>query len=204
MAKLHRYTPAEEAFLRENITGRRVEDLTAMFNAHFGLDVPLNSIHSALANRGLTSGVDCRFAKGSIPYNKGRKGIHPSPATEFKKGNRPVNYRPVGSERVNVDGYIEIKVADPRTWQLKHWVVWEEAHGKRPKGHALIFRDGNRLNVSLDNLMLISRAQLGVLNKRRLLQKDAEINDTALLTADLILKVGAVKRKHNRKERSNP
>ena len=45
----------------------------------------------------------------------GKKGICADGCerTWFKKGHIPANYRPVGSERVNADGYIEVKVADP-------------------------------------------------------------------------------------------
>lgn len=195
MSSKHRYTNAEVAFLRENITGRHIDELASMFNAHFGSDVPLSSIHAALANRGLMSGVDCRFSKGHTPANKGEKGIRRSPATEFKKGQVPVNYRPVGSERVNVDGYIEIKVADPNKWRPKHVVLWEAANGPKPRNSALLFADGNPLNVNLDNLVLISRSQLCVLNHMGLLKKDKALNETALLTADLILKIAEVKRK---------
>lgn len=42
--------------------------------------------------RGVWNGVG--FSKGHIPWNKGVKGIHLSPETEFKKGNLPkINYR---------------------------------------------------------------------------------------------------------------
>ena len=44
----------------------------------------------------------------------------------LKKGNRPHNYRPVGSERITVDGFIEIKVADPNKWDLKSRVIYQE------------------------------------------------------------------------------
>lgn len=104
-----------------------------------------------------------RFTKGSIPANKGKK----MPAelyercapTMFKPGHPSNNRRPVGSERVNVDGYIEIKVAEPDKWKCKHRVVWEAANGPIPKGYNIQFRDGNRLNISLDNLYIISRAE---------------------------------------------
>ncbi len=106
--------------------------------------------------------VATRFAKGSVPANKGKKmrpEIYDKLApTMFKSGHMPINHRPVGSERVNVDGYVEIKVAEPRKWKLKHRVVWEEQNGPIPRGYNIQFRDGNPLNVQLDNLYIISRA----------------------------------------------
>ena len=106
--------------------------------------------------------IASRYKKGNVPPNKGKKVsaevYEKMKPHMFKKGETPLNYRPVGSERVNVEGYVEIKVADPKTWKLKHRVIWEEAHGPIPEGHNIQFKDGNSLNVQLDNLYMISKA----------------------------------------------
>ncbi len=103
-----------------------------------------------------------RFQKGATSANKGKK-MPPElyakcAATMFKKGRPSLNKRPVGSERVNVDGYIEMKIQEPNKWALKHRLVWEHFHGPIPEGHNVQFKDGNKENCSLDNLYLISRA----------------------------------------------
>lgn len=108
-----------------------------------------------------------RYKKGSIPANKGKKQskymtpeqIEKTMKTRFKKGNNPTNFKPVGSKRINVDGYIEIKIKDPNKWELKHRVVWKKQNGKIPKGYNIQFKDGNRQNCSIDNLYIISRAE---------------------------------------------
>ena len=41
----------------------------------------------------------------------------------------------------------------------KHHLIWEKAYGPIPKGHLVIFADGNRDNFSLENLILISRSK---------------------------------------------
>ena len=107
-----------------------------------------------------------RFLKGFVPENKGKKqeeymsaeAIEKSKATRFQKGNVPHNHKPVGYERITVDGYIEIKMAEPNVFKLKHRVVWEQNFGKIPKGHNIQFRDGNRQNLDISNLYMISRA----------------------------------------------
>jgi len=204
MAKPRRvYSPEQVAFLEEHVKGRSVEELRGFFNAHFGVSYSYESVRAALKNRSLSSGYDTRFKKGIASYHP-PKGIRQSPATEFKPGNIPVNHRPIGSERVTVDGYIEVKIEEPHKWRMKHVVVWEAARGPVPKGNVVLFADGNRLNPSLENLLLVTRSQLAVLNKHRLLHKDQSLNDTALLTADLILRIGAVKRKQKNKGRGNP
>lgn len=112
-------------------------------------------------------GRACQFKKGSTPSNKGKKwadymspeGQVNSSKTQFKKGDRIWNHRPVGWERVNVYGYVEVKVAEPRTFKLKHRIVWEQHHGEIPKGYNVQFKDGHPLNCDIDNLYLISKQE---------------------------------------------
>ena len=105
--------------------------------------------------------VAARFTKGHHPSNKGKKmppEVYSKVArTMFKKGQTPVNHRDVGSERVNVDGYIEIKVAEPNRWRLKHRVIWEQVNGAIPRGHNVQFKNHNPMDCRIENLYLISR-----------------------------------------------
>jgi hypothetical protein len=114
--------------------------------------------------------------------------------TQFKKGNRPHNYKPVGTERVNGEGYVDVKVADPNKWRSKHILIWEKENGPVPKGHVIIFGDGNRLNLELDNLILVSRKQLAILNKNNLIQKDADLTRTGIIVADIYRKINEQKK----------
>lgn len=107
--------------------------------------------------------VASRFKKGSVPPNKGKK-MSPEvyekvKHTMFRKGHMPINHKPVGSERINVDGYVEVKMAEPSKWRLKHRVIWEDANGKIPPGYNIQFKNGNTQDVRLDNLYIISRAE---------------------------------------------
>ena len=102
-----------------------------------------------------------RFSKGSTPANKGKR-VSPEiyakmQPTMFKKGQVSHNHREVGSERVNVDGYLEIKVAEPNKWRPKNRVIWEAAYGEIPQGCNIQFKDHNPLNCTLENLYIISR-----------------------------------------------
>jgi hypothetical protein len=104
--------------------------------------------------------------KGDIPPNKGKKpsdymtqeAIDRMRITQFKKGQMPHNHKNVGYERVNVEGYVEVKIAEPKTFKLKHRLVWEQKYGTIPHGYNVQFKDGNRQNCHIDNLYLISRA----------------------------------------------
>jgi len=113
-------------------------------------------------------GAPSRFKKGHVPANKGlrRPGWAPGrmAETQFKKGQMPWTWKPVGSERLSKEGYVEVKVRERNgqfeNWKGKHVLIWEKAHGKVPKGHAVAFKDGDKSHVVLENLELISRVEL--------------------------------------------
>lgn len=195
-----RYQDNHLAFLQTHYRTLNLEQLTEAFNKEFprfGADV--NSIRACLRNHRIQSGRTGQFEKGQESWNKGQKGINTGGEKGwFKSGAVPLNIKPLGSERVNVDGYVEIKVDEPNPYtghstryRPKHQVVWESEHGPIPDGHVVIFKDNNKLNCDIDNLKLVSRAQLVVLNKTGLIGVPAEVKDTAVLIVDLKLKTRA-------------
>lgn len=160
-------TKEEQDFFREFVPGHTYKEIQAEFCKRFNKPITLNQVTGYLKRNGLKTGTDGRFKKGQTPHNKGIKGWYAQGMERnwFKKGNIPQKYKPVGSERISKDGYIEIKVKDPNKWQLKHRYVWEKENGEIPKGMLLIFKDNNKLNIDLDNLMLISKAENAVINR---------------------------------------
>lgn len=199
---MFRFTPEQKEFVSTNIQGRYVLELTAMFNEKFGVKLQPSQMRAFIKNNRLKSGIDARIKPGNIPSNKGKKKLWPGgEATQFQKGHKPHNYVPVGSERVNGDDYVDIKIADPNKWRGKHLIVWEQHSGLTvPKRHAVIFGDGDRRNFDPDNLILITRGQLAVMNKRGLIQKDAELTRSGVILADIIQKITERKRtKHKSK-----
>lgn len=182
----HMYTQEQVAFLEENIRGRFIKDLTRLFNARFGLKCSYVQIKVACSYRGLVCGMDARFPPGHVPANKGKKGwCYGGKATQFKKGNRPPNYLPVGAEVPDPDDYIKVKIAEPNKWRHKHLLVWEAANGPLPPGHAVIFADRDNRNFSLDNLVKVTRAELLYLNRHGLIHENAELTKTAVNVASL-------------------
>lgn len=196
----HRYTLEQLDFIWKHIKNMTWKELTTKFNETYGT----NLSHKALAATGkrycIKSGRTGRFSKGLIPWNKGIKGLSfpGMKATQFKPGNKPSNWRPLGSERVSKDGYIEVKVADGRlnkNWKAKHILLWEEHHGRTvPPGYAVIFGDGDKRNFDIDNLLLVSRAQLARMNQRGLIYDNAELTKTGVIIADIYNKIGERKR----------
>jgi len=84
--------------------------------------------------------------------------------TQFRKGQHPHNWRRIGSTRISKDGYLQRKVTDtgypPSDWVGEHILIWRTARGDVPIGHAVVFKDGDRTHIALDNLEMISRREL--------------------------------------------
>lgn len=120
--------------------------------------------------RGDNVGKSTRFQKGIRPWNTGMKGLQPggrAKETQFKKGHRPKTWVPIGTEVVTRDGYLKRKVRDDaergmsrRNWKFVHVLLWEEQNGPVPDGHAVVFKNGDRSDIRIENLDLINRCDL--------------------------------------------
>lgn len=199
----HRYTPEEQKFMEGYVPGHSYREIQKAFTEKFGWGISIGQVNAYIGNHHLNTGRTGRFQKGRESSNKGKKGACAAGCekTWFRKGHTPKNYRPVGSERVNVDGYIEVKVADPSKWKLKHRVVWESVNGKIPKDSIIIFRDNDKTNTDIGNLMLIKRATHAVLNHMGFSGYSGELKETAIHIAELMVAAsGAKKRKGRSKE----
>ena len=183
-----KYTDEMKQFILDNYKGRYNQELADLFNQKFNTNITSRTIKSYKANNNLNSGLTGKFRKGQTPHNKGKKMpkevYEKVKHTMFANGNVPPNHRPVGSERISKDGYIEVKVAEPNKWRLKQRVVYEEAKGKIPEGCTIIFLDGNKRNLDIDNLRCVTRSELLYLNCNGL-NNSNEITETGILMARL-------------------
>lgn len=196
----HIWSDKEKEYLKQVTPGHHHKEIQNLMNKRFDTNFTMNQIKAAIKRYNLNTGFTGQFKKDHIPFNKGIKGViyEGCKKTWFKKGDIPINHRPLGSERINVDGYTEIKVAEPNEWRLKHQEVWEKHNGKIPKGYAVIFGDGNKGNFDIKNLILVSRRQLLLLNRNGLIQKDADLTRTGIIIADIYRKIN--ERKANEKK----
>ena len=192
----NKYNDKHLKFIKDNVRNTEKE-LVKMFNEKFDIKITVGILSNIKTKLGIRSGlVGGQFQKGQAPPNKGKKwdefmsinGQINSRKTCFKKGHIPKNHRPVGSERVNVDGYLEIKVAEPNKWKLKHRVIYEQYYGKIPKGYKIIFLDGNKLNISVDNLEKISNNQSLIMNQNAFFTKNKDLTKSGVITSEIISK----------------
>lgn len=176
-------------FILQNYKGIGNEELKDLINKNFGTSFTTEQIKRYKQRKKLDSGLTGYFPKGNVPQNKGKK-MSPEiyekcKATMFKKGQAPVNHRPVGSERVSKDGYLQIKVAEPDKWQQKNVYIYEQHYGKIPKGHKVIFLDGNNRNFDINNLALVSNSVMMRLNHNHRISKNPEITTTNITLTKL-------------------
>lgn len=163
-----------------------LDDSVKLFNATFNESKTAAAIKPIRYRNGLTKSVknSGQFKKGHATWNKG-KSTRLSPKSEFKKGSIPKNTRPVGSEWVDKDDYILVKVAEPSVWIRKHRYLYQQAHGDIPKNHVIVFLDGNNRNFEIDNLMMISCSENATFNIRGYSKLPPELQITARLKTKL-------------------
>lgn len=120
------------------------------------------------------------YYKGHEPANKGQK--MPSELYErikhtfIKKGNTPHNAYKVGYEFTVKDSkgrmYRKIKTSNRRAAFL-HRVLWESVNGKIPKGSNVIFKNGDTMDMRIENLECLTNVEL--MNKNSIVNYPPEL-----------------------------
>ncbi len=195
MRKIHKWTQEEIDYLREIAYGKHLSEIVEMMSEKFNMSFSPNQIKGIMGRQSIKTGFTGRFEKGMNAWNKNTKGLVKSNKTTFKKGRVAENKKPIGSERINVYGYTEIKVAEPNIWDLKHRVIYRKHYGEIPEGMNVIFSDGDKSNFNIDNLVLVTRNQLFLLNKNNLIYNDSELTKTSVNVVKVIEKVSELNKK---------
>jgi hypothetical protein len=181
-----KWSDADEALLIERFphvkTATLCEPLRRPYSAiagkanKLGLSKTAEFFASEASGHGnVECGASFRFTPGFEPWNKGK--AHPStgrsPQHHFKAGQ--LNGRaaqlvmPVGSYRINGDGYLDRKFSEQpgagnKRWRAAHLLIWEAANGPLPKGSIVVFKPGKQTtnpdDLLLDNVELITRQEL--------------------------------------------
>ncbi len=109
-----------------------------------------------------------RFAHGNTPWNKGKKYTLKKkrrPQKNIPPNHNAHNSLPIGSVRRDGDRYARIKVSNVykatkvTNWPLLHVHMWEQQNGPVADGHIISFKNGNRYDIRLENLEMITRAE---------------------------------------------
>jgi hypothetical protein len=133
-SKNHRYTPEENEFIKNNIAGRSYAQLLELFNQSFEPPITMNQLQNYLQYNNLKNN-GCNGSTIELHYKRS----------------------PIGSELIDKrSGYTVVKVAEPCMWRKKHVLIWEAANGPVPKGHVVMFSDGNK-ELSNNNMTILRR-----------------------------------------------
>ena len=134
----YRYSKEEDEWIRENIKKYTFPDLAKEYNKRFNRNVHWYAMRDRAQLLGLKSG------------------------SPIAKGYRSGTFLPIGSERIDTEGRVMIKVSDiPTTrqtkdhnlnWRFKSRWVWEQHYGQIPAGHSIIHLDGDSTNCDISNL----------------------------------------------------
>ena len=177
-----------------------IEYLTELYKTHTIRQISeiIGLSHATVRNRFHQLGIRCPeqnrggFTKGIVPHNKGSKMSNEMREkiahTWFKKGNLPHNTRKgdglIFSDRSDKNGtlYRHVKI-DHGKWQYYHRYIWEQANGKIPPKHNLIFLNGDKFDFRLENLKLLSNKEL--MSKNSIRNYPKAVAELLLLNAKL-------------------
>ena len=186
------YTKIQLKFIYKNRTLPHAS-LAAAFNKRFRAKKTAEQIHNLCNRKRWPTGRTGCYEKGHKPWNTGTKGLCKPNSGSFKKGNTPVNWKPVGSTRIcSKDGYILVKFAEPNKWRAKQLLVWEAKHGKIAPGKVIRFKSNNKLNCRLSNLIEVSRCVHAYLNKNGYSKTPEKFKPTMMAIAKVKEKITAL------------
>ena len=198
--KYRKWKKEELEYLREICYGRGYKEIAEMITERFGMECSEIRVRNRMNKEHLKTGIETKFQKGHTPYNKGvpRPGWRNNGT--FKKGHISPLRRKIGDERMNRDGYWEVKVDNPSVWKLKHKLIYEQHYGPLPEGGIILFADGNKSNFDIDNLILTTQREMMAMNKHQFCSKDPELTKTGMAIVRLKL---AIQDKERGKNGSN-
>lgn len=190
MSTGHKYTPEQDAWLREHAQLSRAE-LTARFNEAHGTALTQTAIRRHCVRHRILTGRTGRFEDGNVSWQTGLHGedywAHFTPETRTAAVER------ITPKTVYADGEVVAfpsqngkrrvcvtKADGSRTYKCMTGIIWEAAHGPLPKDHRLIHLDGDEANDDLDNIRAIPQSWMSIIASFGGLTRNREINEAKL------------------------
>lgn len=206
-----RYPQGMYEFIRDNSWGASSKEMAEMVNEKFGTSFTQTMMKQFRQRHQIKSGVAGWYQKGHPPGTKGKtieeickhdpEKLARVRSTQFKKGDRPINEMPIGTVVANSQGYLirkkQMEGGQWDRWEFLHRAVWEEHNGPVPDGMIIMFKDGNKQNCDISNLMLVSRGEIATMTKKGLRFEDPDLTEAA---AGMVRLMISANKKRRRKE----
>lgn len=190
------FTKEQEDWVVDNFSDHGHCVLARLFNKEFNADVSKGIICALLRRKAIASPRKPGFKKGNVPANKGMKGTANSGS--FKKGHA-ISAKAIGSTRTDSKGYKQIKIGNPRKWVSYAKYVYEKHFNiKLQEDEVLLFKDGDRTNFNIENLVKMTRNEMLFLSSQFDFKHQPEqVKDTAILLAKLEMKTIEIRKGKN-------
>lgn len=164
------FTAEEIEYIKQNVEQKALKDIASHLKC--GKKLVTETCHALGFEEILKKKeANSRFSKGHVPYYKGKRIPEEIKErikhTYFQKGHLPHNTKKDGdiSVRRNRQGvdhlYYRVKMSE---WIPLKNKIWMDANGEIPTGHNIILKNGNSMDVRLDNLECISNKNLMLRN----------------------------------------
>lgn len=136
-----------------------------------------------------------KIAKTKYKYNITKKQLRlylSKRKIRYKNYNsnmiRNMNKIPIGTEYTKPDGMILVKVSKDK-WKYKQRLIYEQYYNvKLTSDDYIIFLDQNRTNFDINNLRKITRRESSIVANQGLFFKKAQLTETGIEVAKLIIK----------------
>jgi len=216
-----RYTDKQIEFLKNNVKGRTLKELTDYFNNTFNDNRSQAAIKGVLIRFNLKRGklyteemlnyirslVDTHTTKEitdmfnkkfktnrsfrSMCSARSRYGIK----NKKRPGKRGFG---IGHETLDSGGYVRVKVSDnPVKWRHKHMLLWEKHNRPLKDDEEVIFLDQDKTNITIDNLRMVNNRVGGILKTNNLSSTNPQETETGILLAELMLKTNDIDYRDN-------
>ena len=153
------FTEGINNFLLENYERFTSRELAKKIAVEFGVEPKTQTVTDQLLRLGIRRG-NCFTPKGYVPRAS----------------------KPIGSERVDKNRTVMVKTGQPNEWRPKAQVVMNYD----PKNEQVIYLDGNSLNVTKENMVVVSKRVHARLAKNGWLNSSSEIVLAGIKWAELL------------------
>lgn len=178
------YTEEQKAWIRSEYSkAGSTESKVKAFNEKFGTDRKEHSLREMARRMGVMLSDDAlddyrrRTTDSLIRFNK------------------TVRAKPIGYVGRPANGYLMVKTENG--WVSQGRYEYEKQCGEIPKGHVVVFLDGDNRNVNGENLMAIPQSWQALMTAKRFWSEEPNITKTGVLWCRLYLALQEAEGKDN-------